>query len=152
MSLRGGMPLPRLNVHRQDHTTRALISLAGEIDLATAPIVGVALAACVHDGIRSTDVGLTAVTFCDASGLNAFLTASRLAADAGMTLQLHSPPPAMARIIEMTGSAFLLREPHAVRPSSRRGPAATGGAVRMRAADLGGHGLRRACLRRPRTT
>ncbi|KJK33520.1 anti-sigma factor antagonist, partial [Streptomyces variegatus] len=28
------MPLPRLNVHRHDHTTRTLITLAGEIDLA----------------------------------------------------------------------------------------------------------------------
>ncbi|AWW35801.1 MULTISPECIES: STAS domain-containing protein [Streptomyces] len=113
------MPLPLLNVYRHDHTSRALITLAGEIDLATAPLVRTALAACVHDGIRTTDVDLTAVTFCDASGLSAFITSSRLAVDAGMTLQLHYPPPIMARIIEVTRCGFLLHEPHAVRPPSR---------------------------------
>ncbi|MGW0609437.1 STAS domain-containing protein [Streptomyces sp. NPDC002788] len=122
------MPLPRLYVHRHDHTTRALVTLAGEIDLATVPLVRVTLAACLHDGIRTTDVDLTAVTFCDASGLNAFLTASRLATDAGTTLQVHYPPPVLARIIEMTGSSFLLHAPHADRPPSRRVAAATDGA------------------------
>ncbi|MFH9061394.1 STAS domain-containing protein [Streptomyces coeruleorubidus] len=145
------MPLPRLNVHRHDHTTRTLIILTGEIDLATAPLVHAALAACVHDGVRTTDVDLTAVTFCDASGINVFLTASRLATDAGMTLRLHGPPPAMARVIELTGSAFLLHEPLIVRTPSRRVPAATRSTVRVRAAGRGGHGLHRVCLRRPRT-
>jgi anti-anti-sigma factor len=144
------MPLPQLDVHRHDHTTRTLITLAGEIDLATAPLVQAALAGCVHDGVRTTDVDLTAVTFCDASGINALLMASRLAADAGMTLRLHGPPPAMARIIEMTGSAFLLHEPLTVRTPARRVPSARRSAVRVRA-GRGGHGLHRVCLRRPRT-
>lgn len=119
---------PQLNVHRHDRTTRALITLSGEIDLTTAPLVRAALAACMRDGIRTTDVDLTAVTFCDASGLNAFLMASQLATDAGMTLQLHYPSPTLARIIEITGSGFLLHELHAIRPPPRRVPAATGGA------------------------
>ncbi|KOG30740.1 STAS domain-containing protein [Streptomyces resistomycificus] len=125
------MALPQLNVYRHDHTTRALVTLAGEIDLATAPLVHAALTGCLRDGIRTVDVDLTAVTFCDASGLNTFLTASWLATDAGKTLRLHHPPPAMARIIEMTGSAFLLHEPrpHAVGPPSHRLPAVAGGAL-----------------------
>ncbi|WP_405590288.1 STAS domain-containing protein [Streptomyces sp. NBC_01092] len=122
------MPHPQLSVHRHDRATRALITLAGEIDLATAPLVRAALAACMRDGIRTADVDLTAVTFCDGSGLNAFLTASQLATDAGMTVQLHYPPPTLARIIEITGSGFLLHELHAVRRPSRRVPAAVGGA------------------------
>ncbi|GAA3799519.1 hypothetical protein GCM10022403_036950 [Streptomyces coacervatus] len=122
------MPLPQLNVHRRDHTTRTLITLAGEIDLATAPLVRAALAACVRDGIRIVDVDLTAVLFCDAGGLNAFLAAYRAATDAGTALQLHCPPPVMARIIEITGSGFLLHDLHAVRAPSRRVPAAAGGA------------------------
>jgi anti-sigma B factor antagonist len=122
------MPLPQLNVHRHDHAARALITLAGEIDLATAPLVRAALAACLRDGIRTADVDLTAVTFCDASGLNAFLTASALAIDAGTTLQLHYPPPALARMIKITGCGFLLHELHAVRPLPPRVPAALDGA------------------------
>ncbi|WP_369030248.1 MULTISPECIES: STAS domain-containing protein [Streptomyces] len=122
------MPLPHLHVHRHDRTTRTLITLAGEIDLTTAPLVHAAVAGCLRDGVRTVDVDLTAVTFCDASGLNAFLTASRLGVDAGMTLQLHCPPPIMARVIEMTGSGFLLHEAHAPRPPSHRVLAVAGGA------------------------
>ena len=82
----------------------------------------------MRDGIRVADVDLTAVTFCDAGGLNAFLMAFRFATDAGTTLQLHYPPTALARVIDITGSGFLLHELHAVRPPSRRVPAADGGA------------------------
>ncbi|MGW7243395.1 STAS domain-containing protein [Streptomyces sp. NPDC054804] len=123
------MPLPQLNVQRHDRDTRALITLAGEIDLATAPQVSEVLAECLGDGIRSIDVDLTAVTFCDASGLNAFLTAYRLVTDAGMTLRLHHPPQVMARVIEITGSGFLLHPVPTGRPASRRIPVAMGGAL-----------------------
>ncbi|WP_406727064.1 STAS domain-containing protein [Streptomyces sp. GD-15H] len=123
------MALPQLNVYRHDHDTRALITLAGEIDLATAPLVRAALAACLRDGIRTVDVDLTAVTFCDASGLNAFLTAHRLAIAAGTTLQLHHPPQNTARVIEITGSGFLLRPIHAARAPSCRIPVAADGAL-----------------------
>ncbi|MFF7161250.1 STAS domain-containing protein [Streptomyces sp. NPDC008086] len=114
------MPLSQLNAHQHDQATRALVTLAGEIDLATAPLVRTALAACLRDGIRTTDVDLTAVTFCDAGGLNAFLTASGPATDAGTTLRPHYPPPTLARMIGITGSGFLLHELHAVRPLSAR--------------------------------
>ncbi|MEU5891956.1 STAS domain-containing protein [Streptomyces sp. NPDC047461] len=103
----------QLNVYRHDRDTRALITLAGEIDLATAPLVRSALTTCVHDGIRTVDVDLTAVTFCDVSGLNTFLEVSRLATDVGATLQLHYPPLTLARIIEIVGPFFLLHERHA---------------------------------------
>ncbi|MFI6034197.1 STAS domain-containing protein [Streptomyces sp. NPDC051315] len=110
---------PQLNLYRHDRGTRALITLAGEIDLVTAPLVREGLAECLRDGIRRIDVDLTAVTFCDASGLNAFLMASRLAADTGRTLRLHHPSQGMARVIEITGSGFLLHSFHAAggRPS-----------------------------------
>lgn len=125
------MPLPQLNVYRNDHADHTQITLAGEIDLATAPVVHAVLAACARDGVRKVDVDLTAVTFCDASGLNVFLEAFQLATRAGTVLQLHYPPPVMARAIEITGSGFLLHRSHAVRPArSPRGgmPAALRGA------------------------
>nr|WP_055712199.1 STAS domain-containing protein [Streptomyces torulosus] len=128
------MPLPQLDVHRHDRTTRALVTFSGEIDLATVPLVYAALAGCLRDGVLSIDVDLTAVTFCDVSGLNAFLTASRLGAGAGTgtgtILRLHHPPRAMARLIELTGSGFLLDAHHAVRPAPpRRAPTVAGGAL-----------------------
>ncbi|MER7185893.1 STAS domain-containing protein [Streptomyces hyaluromycini] len=123
------MSLPQLNVYRYDSATRALITLVGEIDLATAPQVSEALAECLSDGILGIDVDLTAVTFCDVSGLNAFLAAFRLVTDAGTALQLHYPSQAMARIIEITGSGFLLHPVLTGRTRPRRIPVDAGGAL-----------------------
>ncbi|MGW2051788.1 STAS domain-containing protein [Streptomyces sp. NPDC001858] len=121
------MALPQLNVYRHERGTRALITLAGEIDLDTAPLVRDALAECLYDGMRRTDVDVTAVTFCDVSGLNAFLMASRLATDAGGTLRLLHPSQSMARVIEITGSGFLLHSFPAAGARPRRIPVAAGG-------------------------
>lgn len=125
---RGAMALPQLKIRRHDRGTRALIILEGEIDLATVPLVREALAECLRDGVRGIDVDLAAVLFCDVSGLNAFLSASRLATVAGRTLRLHHPSPSMVRIIEITGSGFLLHSFHAAEVRVRRTPAVAGDA------------------------
>jgi anti-anti-sigma factor len=100
-------PLP-LRLYRHDTKSRALITLAGEIDVESAPLIRNALARCLRDGIRTIDVDLTTVTFCDCSGLNAFLGASRLTAAAGGSLRLHYPGPAVSRLLDLTGSESLL--------------------------------------------
>ncbi|WP_369243700.1 STAS domain-containing protein [Streptomyces sp. R41] len=105
------MPLPQLTIYRHDRQNRTLITLAGEIDLESAPLVRAALARCLSDGIRIVDVDLTPVTFCDCSGLNAFLYASQKTTEAGGILRLHHPPPALGLILDLTGSGFLLLGP-----------------------------------------
>ncbi|WP_369273538.1 STAS domain-containing protein [Streptomyces sp. R11] len=102
------MPLPQLTVYRHDRSNRTLITLVGEIDLESAPLVRTALERCLHDGIHTIDVDLAPVTFCDCSGLNAFLYASQRTAEAGGTLGLHHPPPHLGLILDLTGSGFLL--------------------------------------------
>lgn len=102
------MPLPQLTVYRRDRRNRALITLAGEIDLESAPLVRAALARCLSDGIRTVDVDLTPVTFCDCSGLNAFVYAAQQTAEAGGVLRLHHPPPTLGLILDLTGCGFLL--------------------------------------------
>lgn len=102
------MPFPQLTVYRRDRRNRALITLAGEIDRESAPLVRTSLARCLHDGIRTVDVDLTPVTFCDCSGLNVFLDAAQRTAEAGGTLRLHHPPPTLGRILDLTGCGFLL--------------------------------------------
>lgn len=105
------MPLPQLTVHRHDRRTRALITLAGEIDFESAPLVRVSLERCLRDGIRVIDVDLTSVTFCDCSGLNAFLHAAQQARVIGGTVRLHHPPTTLARILDLAGCGFLLLGP-----------------------------------------
>jgi anti-anti-sigma factor len=101
------MPLPQLTVYRHDRRTRTLITLVGEIDLETATLVRASLEWCLRDGIRTIDVDLTLVTFCDCSGLNAFLYAAQQTTVAGGTLRLHHPPPVFTRIVRLADCEFL---------------------------------------------
>ncbi|MEV6538175.1 STAS domain-containing protein [Streptomyces sp. NPDC051665] len=105
------MPVPQLTIYRHVRRNRALITLAGEIDLESAPLLRAALAQCLSDGIRIVDVDLTPVTFCDCSGLNSFLYATQNTTEAGGILQLHHPPPTLERILDLTGSGLLLLGP-----------------------------------------
>ncbi|GLP71023.1 hypothetical protein TUSST3_76430 [Streptomyces sp. TUS-ST3] len=102
------MPQPQLTVYRHDRSTRALITLAGEIDLESAPLVRASLEECLRDGVRSIDVDLTPVVFCDCSGLNEFLLAAQQTTAVGGTLRLHHPPLMLARILDLVGCGFLL--------------------------------------------
>ncbi|UQA94456.1 STAS domain-containing protein [Streptomyces halobius] len=110
------VPVPS-EVRRHDERSRALITLAGELGLETAPLASASLRECLYGGMRTLDVDLTAVTFCDMSGLNAFLDASAQATRAGGALRLHHPPPSLRRILPLTGCAFLLDST----PASRTG-------------------------------
>lgn len=110
------MPFPQLTVHRHDRRNRALITLAGEIDLESVPLVRTALTRCLYDGIRSVDVDLSAVTFCDCTGLNTFLYAAQQTVESGGTLRLHHPPPTLRRILDLTGCGALLLAPALGRP------------------------------------
>ncbi|MFC7216845.1 STAS domain-containing protein [Streptomyces polyrhachis] len=105
------MPLPQLKVYRHDRHHRTLVTLAGAIDLTSSPLVRESLARCLHCGIRSIEVDLTPVTFCDCCGLNAFIEAWQHATAAGGVLQLHYPPPMLERLIAIGGSGFLLGPP-----------------------------------------
>lgn len=106
------MPVPSLlNVHRHDYWSRTLITVAGDIDLDSVPLLRVALEQCLLDGIRTIEVDLSAVTFCDCTGLNAFLTALQCTAAVGGTLRLHQPSAPVARLFVLTGADSLLIAP-----------------------------------------
>ncbi|BDH07860.1 STAS domain-containing protein [Streptomyces seoulensis] len=107
-----------MNLHRCDG--RATICLEGEIDLSTVAAVRAALATCHTYGIRDIDVDLTAVTFCDVSGLNAFLAAARRSVAARGRLRLHHPAPVVRLLLDLTRTGFLLAED---RPSAEPAPA-----------------------------
>ncbi|RPE39909.1 anti-anti-sigma factor [Streptomyces sp. Ag109_O5-1] len=89
---------------------RATVYLEGEIDRTTVPAVRAALAACVANGVTEIDVELAAVGFCDASGLNVFLEVSQHLAASEGELRLHHPAPVVSRLLDLTGTGFLLAE------------------------------------------
>lgn len=102
------MALRRLDIHRRDRGERALVTLAGEIGSATAPLLRAALDQCLRDGVTAIDVDLTTVGSCDAKGLNVFLTASQRAGRVHASLRLHHPCAQITRLLAATGSTPLL--------------------------------------------
>jgi anti-sigma B factor antagonist len=88
-----------------------VITVVGEIDLTTASLVRDALARCLHDLSRTVEVDLTAVGFCDVSGLNVFLAASEATARTGAVLSLRHPPRSLVRVVDLIGSGLLLPSP-----------------------------------------
>lgn len=113
------MTVPQvLRTYRHDTGDRSLITLAGDIDLESVPLVREALASCLRDRIRTIDVDLTAVAFCDCSGLNAFLHALALSTAAGASMRLRYPRSAVLRLLTLTGSQSLLGEHSGVPPGT----------------------------------
>jgi anti-sigma B factor antagonist len=118
------MSVPQtLNVHRHDNHGRTLLTLTGEVDLASVCLLRESLVRCLHDGFRIIDVDLASVAFCDCVGLDAFVEASRRTAAAGGSLRLHRPRPIVTRLISLTDTGFLLADPgdrvRASRPGDR---------------------------------
>ncbi|MFF9222162.1 STAS domain-containing protein [Streptomyces viridosporus] len=102
------MVLSRLDIHRRNRGEGALVTLAGEIGPATAPLLRAALEQCLRDGVTVIDVDLTTVGSCDARGLDLFLSMSRRAGRVQSSLRLHNPCAQVTRLLAVTGSTSLL--------------------------------------------
>ncbi|MEY9940840.1 STAS domain-containing protein [Streptacidiphilus sp. MAP5-3] len=116
------LPRPRagaatFTVERQDRGTSTEITLIGEIDLESAPLVRQTLTRCLLDGMRSIDVDLSYVDFCDCSGVSAFLDAYHRAAAVGASVRLHHPAPTIARLFALTRTENVLLAPQPARPA-----------------------------------
>lgn len=135
------VPQP-LNVHRHDNDSRTLLTLTGEVDMASVCLIRESLVRCLRDGVRVIDVDLASVAFCDCIGLEAFVEASRQATAAGGRLRLHRPRSIVARLITLTDTGFLLAHPEAParrnRPCGR--PARIGPGPVHKPADLAAEG------------
>ncbi|WP_443071700.1 STAS domain-containing protein [Streptomyces sp. NBC_01477] len=124
--------LPSLTIHRHDRGHHTMITLAGEIDLNVTAGLHMTVEDCLREGIRTIDIDLTVLDFCDVSGLNAFLAVAERTASLGGFLRLRHPRPAIARLLELSGTGFLLRSP----PSAgERQPASDPAAERRPASD-----------------
>jgi anti-sigma B factor antagonist len=83
-----------------DHT---VLSVAGEIDLYTAPRLQSELTAALGLSPARLIVDMSGVDFCDSTGINILLAAHRSARERGGELQLAGPGTATRRVLQVTG-------------------------------------------------
>lgn len=102
------MVLSRLDIHRRNRGEGALVTLAGDIGPATAPLLRTSLEQCLRDGVTIIDVDLTTVGSCDVRGLDLFLSMSRRAGRVHASLRLHHPCAQITRLLAVTDSTSLL--------------------------------------------
>ena len=88
-----------VDVQRRDGT--AVLSLSGELDLASAPRLDEALFEC-EDGAPTILLDLRGLTFMDSSGLRVILAADARARSRGGRLMLVPGPPSVQRVFQLT--------------------------------------------------
>lgn len=88
-----------VDVERRDGTV--VVSLAGDLDLASAPRLDESLHGC-EDGADIVILDLRGLTFMDSSGLRVILAADARARSRGGRLVLIAGPPGVQRVFQLT--------------------------------------------------
>lgn len=81
------------------------MTVAGEIDLYTAPRLHSELSAVIASAARGSRVtiDMSRVDFCDSTGMNVLLTSLRQANEREIGFELAAPRPAVRKILQVTG-------------------------------------------------
>jgi anti-sigma B factor antagonist len=83
----------------------AVVTVEGELDVATAPRLHAELAALVLKTGQVLVVDLAGVTFCDSSGISALIAARNVAEAAGAAIALAALPARLSRTFGLIGLA-----------------------------------------------
>lgn len=90
-------------------TPWCVVTVHGQLDIATAPRLRDQLAEIAHRHSPHLIVDLADVTFCDSSGLAAFLATARRVALLDGELVLAAPSGQLRKVLTITGIAEILR-------------------------------------------
>ena len=95
----------------------AVLSLAGEIDMLTAPRLTAVLTEVLVDAPTRVVLDMAGVTFCDSQGLGTLVVLSRKASHAQSLLVLTNVGDFLIRVLDITGlrSALMIRNEEAAR-------------------------------------
>ncbi|MEO6714672.1 MAG: STAS domain-containing protein [Mycobacteriales bacterium] len=80
----------------------AIVDVAGEVDLETAPELRAALAAVSDSGVCVIDMNFTSTAFMDSTGLAVLIAALRRCQHRGGRLRVVEASPAVARLLHAT--------------------------------------------------
>lgn len=88
------------------------MEIAGEIDLYTAPRLQAEFTRLLQDGPNRVVIDMSAVEFCDSTGMNVLLSALKRVKEQGGALDVAAPRPAVRKILQVTGldSVFTVHE------------------------------------------
>jgi anti-sigma B factor antagonist len=90
-----------IEVHREGNEAR--LTLTGELDPHTAPLLAEELDGLESEGVTSVVLVLSNLGFIDSSGLRVLIAADRDITERGGTLTLRSPSETVRRLLEITG-------------------------------------------------
>lgn len=100
--------LLELNITQSRNGRWTVISVAGEIDLATAPALEDALETAIAEGHAAIAIDLDPVSFIDSSGLRALIGAHRRLEELDGSLTVIAGPGVARRLLEVAGVADTL--------------------------------------------
>ena len=98
----------RLSVSADSRNGAAHISLDGEIDMSTTPVLERHLAPFESDGVDTIMLDLRDLAFTDSAGIHAFLAARNRVTGSGRRLILAGATPVVRRVFDLTGNQDLL--------------------------------------------
>ncbi|MDI9888252.1 STAS domain-containing protein [Streptomyces sp. HNM0645] len=90
---------------------RLVVVLRGELDFDTAPALRFALREALGRSRTGLELDLQGVPFLDCSGLNVLLAMRDDARDRGRSMTLGARSPAVARLLDLSGTASLFPPP-----------------------------------------
>ncbi|HEX6476067.1 MAG TPA: STAS domain-containing protein [Acidimicrobiales bacterium] len=91
-----------------DDTDPPVLTVRGEVDLASAPKLAAAMTELMDRGHTNVALDLGSVEFIDSSGLGVLVGSLRRLREDGGDLVLRAASPAVTRILELTGLDGLL--------------------------------------------
>jgi anti-anti-sigma factor len=101
---------PQFAAQVQARNGVARVAVAGELDVAAAPVLDEHLTQFEGNGVKAILVDLSELTFLDCSGLSVFLAARHRAEANGHRLVLFGANPTARRVFELTGTERLFDE------------------------------------------
>jgi anti-sigma B factor antagonist len=94
---------PSFRLSVSESADRAIVSLEGELDLATAPQLRDQLVTLAEQDGSDVVVDLTRLAFIDSTGLSVLVMALNRSRAAGGSIVLRNPSESVMRILEITG-------------------------------------------------
>jgi anti-sigma B factor antagonist len=83
--------------------TTAVVSITGEVDLSTAPLLRKSLYSALDDGALRLILDFAGVSFIDSTGLGVIVGALKRVSESGGTLAVRAPIRPTRRVFEVTG-------------------------------------------------